>query len=98
MLVENLSDKGESNRVPQQWTGILDLVEVCLKDSCMGYRRLDGTMSVIAQDKAVKDFNTLPEKRKREMVESAFGDDKNDGCETRLSPLLTWNIYSKHST
>lgn len=44
-----------------QWTRMLDLVEVCLKDSSIGYRRLDGTMSVGARDKAVKDFNTLPE-------------------------------------
>ncbi|KAI3716916.1 hypothetical protein L1987_68144 [Smallanthus sonchifolius] len=44
-----------------QWTGMLDLLEVCLKDSSIGYRRLDGTMSVVARDKAVKDFNTLPE-------------------------------------
>lgn len=44
-----------------QWTRMLDLVEVCLKDSSIGYRRLDGTMSVVARDKAVKDFNTLPE-------------------------------------
>nr|GEZ36124.1 SNF2-related, N-terminal domain-containing protein [Tanacetum cinerariifolium] len=117
--------------------------------------RLDGTMSVVARDKAVKDFNTLPEvtvmimslkaaslglnmvaachvilldlwwnpttedqaidrahrigqtrpvtvfrftvkdtiedrildlqQRKREMVESVFGDDKNGGCEPRLT-------------
>ncbi|GJT16045.1 helicase-like transcription factor CHR28 [Tanacetum coccineum] len=121
----------------------------------LGDWRLDRTMSVIARDKAVKDFNTLCEvtvmimylkadslglnmvaachvilldlwcnpttedqaidrayqigqthpvivfrftikdttkdrilalhKRKREMVESAFGDDKNGGCETRLT-------------
>lgn len=44
-----------------QWTRMLDLVEVCLKDSSIHYRRLDGTMSVVARDKAVKDFNTLPE-------------------------------------
>ncbi|CAI9292704.1 unnamed protein product [Lactuca saligna] len=44
-----------------QWTRMLDLLEVCLKDSSIGYRRLDGTMSVVARDKAVKDFNTLPE-------------------------------------
>ncbi|XP_076887621.1 helicase-like transcription factor CHR28 [Bidens hawaiensis] len=44
-----------------QWTGMLDLLEVCLKDSSIGYRRLDGTMSVVARDKAVKDFNKLPE-------------------------------------
>lgn len=44
-----------------QWTRMLDLLEACLKDSSIGYRRLDGTMSVHARDKAVKDFNTLPE-------------------------------------
>ncbi|KAF5765014.1 putative DNA helicase chromatin remodeling SNF2 family [Helianthus annuus] len=138
-----------------QWTGMLDLLEVCLKDSSIGYRRLDGTMSVVARDKAVKDFNKLPEvtviimslkaaslglnmvaachvilldlwwnptiedqaidrahrigqtrpvtvlrlavkdtiedrilalqKKKREMVASAFGDDKNGCLQTRLT-------------
>ncbi|PWA87095.1 SNF2-related, N-terminal domain-containing protein [Artemisia annua] len=152
--IKNPVTKGKAI-VFSQWTGMLDLVEVCLKDSCMGYRRLDGTMSVVARDKAVKDFNTLPEvtvmimslkaaslglnmvaachvilldlwwnpttedqaidrahrigqtrpvtvfrftvkdtiedrilalqKRKRQMVESAFGDDKNGGSEARLT-------------
>jgi SNF2 family DNA or RNA helicase len=40
---------------------MLDLLETCLKYSSIQYRRLDGTMSVLARDKAVKDFNTLPE-------------------------------------
>lgn len=44
-----------------QWTRMLDLLEACLKDSSIQYRRLDGTMSVVARDKAVRDFNTLPE-------------------------------------
>eukprot|EP01018_Ginkgo_biloba_P022585 Gb_33076 [translate_table: standard] len=44
-----------------QWTSMLDLLEVPLKKSCIQYRRLDGTMSVVARDKAVNDFNTLPE-------------------------------------
>ncbi|XP_072955755.1 helicase-like transcription factor CHR28 isoform X1 [Typha angustifolia] len=44
-----------------QWTRMLDLLEVPLKDSYIQYRRLDGTMSVAAREKAVKDFNTLPE-------------------------------------
>ncbi|KAK9089384.1 hypothetical protein Scep_028466 [Stephania cephalantha] len=44
-----------------QWTRMLDLLEGRLKDSSIQYRRLDGTMSVLARDKAVKDFNTLPE-------------------------------------
>ncbi|KAF7803513.1 helicase-like transcription factor CHR28 isoform X2 [Senna tora] len=44
-----------------QWTRMLDLLEACLKNSSIQYRRLDGTMSVVARDKAVKDFNTIPE-------------------------------------
>ncbi|CAA0830604.1 SNF2 domain-containing protein / helicase domain-containing protein / zinc finger protein-related [Striga hermonthica] len=44
-----------------QWTSMLDLVEMSLKNSCISYRRLDGTMSIPARDKAVKDFNTDPE-------------------------------------
>ncbi|XP_062223083.1 helicase-like transcription factor CHR28 isoform X2 [Phragmites australis] len=44
-----------------QWTRMLDLLEVHLKASHLTYRRLDGTMSVAARDKAVRDFNTVPE-------------------------------------
>ncbi|KAF9609356.1 hypothetical protein IFM89_015611 [Coptis chinensis] len=44
-----------------QWTRMLDLLEVHLKTSSIQYRRLDGTMSVVARDKAVKDFNAIPE-------------------------------------
>ncbi|KAL5228735.1 hypothetical protein ABZP36_017000 [Zizania latifolia] len=43
-----------------QWTRMLDLLEVHLKASHATYRRLDGTMSVAARDRAVKDFNTDP--------------------------------------
>ncbi|KAF4394077.1 hypothetical protein G4B88_026046 [Cannabis sativa] len=52
---------GEKAIVFSQWTRMLDLLEACLKDSSIKYRRLDGTMSVTARDKAVKDFNTMPE-------------------------------------
>ncbi|XP_068639756.1 helicase-like transcription factor CHR28 isoform X2 [Aristolochia californica] len=44
-----------------QWTRMLDLLETPLRSSSIQYRRLDGTMSVVARDKAVKDFNNLPE-------------------------------------
>ncbi|KAL8228681.1 hypothetical protein R6Q57_013581 [Mikania cordata] len=158
----NVNDtKSEGNLVTEkaivfsQWTGMLDLLEVCLKESSISYRRLDGTMSIVARDKAVKDFNSLPEvaviimslkaaslglnmvaachvilldlwwnptiedqaidrahrigqtrpvrvlrftvkdtvedrilalqKKKREMVASAFGDNENGGSQTRLT-------------
>ncbi|KAL1545370.1 helicase-like transcription factor CHR28 isoform X1 [Salvia divinorum] len=44
-----------------QWTSMLDLVEMSLKNNHISYRRLDGTMSIVARDRAVKDFNTDPE-------------------------------------
>ncbi|CAN8245081.1 unnamed protein product [Cochlearia groenlandica] len=52
---------GEKAIVFSQWTKMLDLVEASLIRSNIQYRRLDGTMSVSARDKAVQDFNTIPE-------------------------------------
>ncbi|RAL45745.1 unnamed protein product [Cuscuta campestris] len=43
-----------------QWTGMLDLVEMSLKRSGIRYERLDGTMSLAARDRGVKEFNTNP--------------------------------------
>ncbi|KAL5715635.1 hypothetical protein ACHQM5_017427 [Ranunculus cassubicifolius] len=59
--VSNVKVVSEKAIVFSQWTRMLDLLESQLKTSCIQYRRLDGTMSVLARDKAVKDFNTLPE-------------------------------------
>ncbi|KAK7252182.1 hypothetical protein RIF29_35960 [Crotalaria pallida] len=58
---DSVTGVGEKAIVFSQWTRMLDLLEECLKKSSIQYRRLDGTMSVVARDKAVKDFNTLPE-------------------------------------
>lgn len=52
---------GQKAIVFSQWTGMLDLLESCLKSNNIQYRRLDGTMPIAARDKAVKDFNLLPE-------------------------------------
>ncbi|CAH9147175.1 unnamed protein product [Cuscuta epithymum] len=43
-----------------QWTGMLDLVEISLKKSRIRYERLDGTMSLAARDRGVKEFNSNP--------------------------------------
>ncbi|KAF5749845.1 hypothetical protein HS088_TW03G00171 [Tripterygium wilfordii] len=40
-----------------QWTGMLDLVEMSLKQYDIQYRRLDGTMTLSARDRAVRGFN-----------------------------------------
>lgn len=60
-IYESASIAPEKAIVFSQWTGMLDLVEMSLKNSRISYRRLDGTMSIAARDKAVKDFNTDPE-------------------------------------
>lgn len=54
-------DSTEKAIVFSQWTSMLDLLETPLKQAGFRYRRLDGTMSVVARDRAVSDFNTLPE-------------------------------------
>ncbi|KAE8672664.1 SNF2 domain-containing protein [Hibiscus syriacus] len=46
-----------------QWTRMLDLVEHSLRNHSINYRRLDGTMSLAARDRNVKDFNNDPEVR-----------------------------------
>jgi SNF2 family DNA or RNA helicase len=67
---ENINGKGsecaetkntEKAIIFSQWTGMLDLLEVHLKASHVSYRRLDGTMSVAARERAVNDFKTVPE-------------------------------------
>lgn len=62
-VYEPASIAPEKAIVFSQWTSMLDLVEMSLKNSDISYRRLDGTMSISARDKAVKDFNTDPEVR-----------------------------------
>ncbi|KAJ0264532.1 SNF2-related [Hirschfeldia incana] len=44
-----------------QWTGMLDLVEVSFIESGIEFRRLDGTMSLAARDRAVKEFCNDPD-------------------------------------
>ncbi|KAL1223674.1 Helicase-like transcription factor CHR28 [Cardamine amara subsp. amara] len=44
-----------------QWTGMLDLVEHCFVINGINFRRLDGTMSLVARDVAVKEFNNDPD-------------------------------------
>ncbi|PKA45875.1 Putative SWI/SNF-related matrix-associated actin-dependent regulator of chromatin subfamily A member 3-like 3 [Apostasia shenzhenica] len=55
------SDKPAKAIVFSQWTGMLDLLEFSLNPAFLQYRRLDGTMSLSARDRAVREFNTDPE-------------------------------------
>ncbi|KAG2246799.1 hypothetical protein Bca52824_086427 [Brassica carinata] len=44
-----------------QWNGMLDLVELCFEENGIEFRRLDGTMSLAARDRAVKEFSNDPD-------------------------------------
>ena len=44
-----------------QWTSMLDLLEHALKNEGFSYRRLDGTMSIQARDRALYDFKQSPD-------------------------------------
>ena len=44
-----------------QWTKMLDLLEISLSREGICYRRLDGTMSTQARERALSEFKTLPE-------------------------------------
>ncbi|KAG8377152.1 hypothetical protein BUALT_Bualt09G0138800 [Buddleja alternifolia] len=58
----DLESRGSEKAIVfSQWTSMLDLVEMSLRNSRINYRRLDGTMSIAARDKGVKEFNTDPE-------------------------------------
>ncbi|XP_057962777.1 helicase-like transcription factor CHR28 isoform X2 [Malania oleifera] len=57
----SLSEGPEKAIVFSQWTSMLDLVEISLNQSCIQYRRLDGTMTLASRDRSVRDFNTDPE-------------------------------------
>ncbi|XP_022743680.1 LOW QUALITY PROTEIN: helicase-like transcription factor CHR28 [Durio zibethinus] len=57
----SLADEPIKTIVFSQWTSMLDLVEHSLRNNNINYRRLDGTMSLAARDRNVKDFNTDPE-------------------------------------
>lgn len=44
-----------------QWTGMLDLVEQSFVENDIEFRRLDGTMSLAARDRAIKEFSNDPD-------------------------------------
>jgi hypothetical protein len=44
-----------------QWTSMLDLLEVPLRKAGFVFRRLDGTMTVAARERAIADFESSPE-------------------------------------
>ncbi|XP_074274154.1 helicase-like transcription factor CHR28 isoform X1 [Silene latifolia] len=60
--VGNSASKGPIKTIVfSQWTRMLDLFEYSLNQHCIQYRRLDGSMSLVARDRAVREFNSDPE-------------------------------------
>ncbi|CAN6990904.1 unnamed protein product, partial [Brassica rapa subsp. trilocularis] len=74
-----------------QWNGMLDLVELCFVENGIEFRRLDGTMSLAARDRAVKEFSNDSDEEKRRMVASAYGEDHGGSSATRL--LMISSIF-----
>ena len=52
---------GEKAIVFSQWTAMLDLLEPCLKSAGIHFRRLDGTMSLAARERALSEFEEKPD-------------------------------------
>ncbi|OAY72668.1 putative ATP-dependent helicase C23E6.02 [Ananas comosus] len=79
-----------------QWTSMLDLLELSLNRDLIQYRRLDGTMSLIMRDRAVRDFNTDPEVRVMLMSLKAgnLGLNMVAACHVILLDLW-WNPYAE---
>jgi len=44
-----------------QWTAMLDLLEPCLRAAGIHFRRLDGTMSLAARERALSEFEAKPD-------------------------------------
>ena len=44
-----------------QWTAMLDLLEPCLRAANIHFRRLDGTMSLAARERALSEFEAKPD-------------------------------------
>jgi len=66
-ILQSLAEQGSPDIPPiktvvfSQWTGMLDFVEHSFAQNRIKFRRLDGTMSLVARDIAVKEFNNDPD-------------------------------------
>ncbi|KAG7582205.1 SNF2-related N-terminal domain [Arabidopsis suecica] len=66
-ILQSLAQQGSPDTPPiktivfSQWTGMLDFVEHSFLQNRINFRRLDGTMSLVTRDIAVKEFNNDPE-------------------------------------
>lgn len=59
-LIRDIQESGEKTIVFSQWTLLLDLMEVPLKEDGLRFRRYDGGMSAKQRDEAVQEFAENP--------------------------------------
>ncbi|KAK8008748.1 SNF2 family N-terminal domain-containing protein [Apiospora marii] len=59
-LIQDIQETGEKTIVFSQWTLLLDLMEVPLKEDGLRFRRYDGGMSAKQRDEAVQEFAENP--------------------------------------
>ena len=73
-----------------QWTGMLNLLEPALRADGFAFRRLDGTMSLAAREKALHEFETRPDVRVMLMSLKAAGLGVNLVCANHVLLLDVW--------
>ncbi|KAK7985105.1 hypothetical protein PG988_002727 [Apiospora saccharicola] len=59
-LIREIQETGEKTIVFSQWTLLLDLMEVPLKEDGLRFRRYDGGMSAKQRDEAIQEFTDNP--------------------------------------
>ena len=73
-----------------QWTGMLNLLEPALRDEGFAFRRLDGTMSLAAREKALHEFESRADVRVMLMSLKAAGLGVNLVCANHVLLLDCW--------
>jgi SNF2 family DNA or RNA helicase len=85
-----LAEPPEKVIIFSQWTGMLNLLEPALRDEGFQYRRLDGTMSLAAREKALLEFEQRPEVCVMLMSLKAAGLGVNLVCANHVLLLDVW--------
>ena len=85
-----VAEPPEKAIVFSQWTGTLDLLEPALRAEGFNFRRLDGTMSLAAREKALHEFETCPGVSVMLMSLKAAGLGVNLVCANHVLLLDVW--------
>ena len=85
-----LAEPPEKVIIFSQWTGMLNLLEPALKADGFQFRRLDGTMSLAARERALMEFESHPEVNVMLMSLKAAGLGVNLVCANHVLLLDVW--------